>query len=135
MPFFQNSDDFYSTMNSLFTRMRDHQPNPVDTLVENKIYICLKVQQPTAEITINARKNPVQVNFGNSSKDRPELNIELAADTLHAILLDELSLKKAIADRQIKVNGPVWKTLPLAEIFHQGRQIYPQILSERQPPE
>lgn len=135
MPYFQNSEDFYSTMNILFTRMRDHQPNPVDTLVDNKIHIRLKVQQPTAEITINARRKPVQVNFGNSAKERPELDIELAADTLHAILLDELSLKKAIADRQIKVFGPVWKTLPLADIFHQGRQLYPQILSERQAPQ
>lgn len=131
MPYFESSEDFYATMTTLFERIRDHQPNPVDTLVENKIHIRFKVRKPSAEITINARRKPVEVSFGNNVKGRPELNIELEADTLHSILLDELSLKKAIADRQVKVMGPVWKTLPLADIFHQGRKVYPQILSER----
>jgi hypothetical protein len=131
MPYFETSDEFYATMRLLFERIRDQQPNPVDTLVENKTHIHLKVNRPTAEITINARRQPVEVSFGNSAKGRPELNIELDADTLHAILLDELSLKKAIANRQVKVIGPAWKTLPLADIFYNGRMIYPQILNER----
>jgi hypothetical protein len=55
----------------------------------------------------------------------------MSTDILHQILLDQLSLKKAVANRQLKVIGPIWKTTPLAEILEQGRQLYPSILHER----
>jgi hypothetical protein len=131
MPFYSTSDEFYATMQTFFDRMRDQQPNPVDTLVNNKISVRLKISQPSAEIAINARRNPVDVSFGDQIKWKPELDIQLSADTLHSILLDELSLSKALSDRKLKVSGPVWKTLTLADIFHQGKAIYPKILDER----
>ena len=131
MPFYSTSDEFYATMQTFFDRMRDQQPNPVDTLVNNKISVRLKISHPSAEIAINARRNPVDVSFGDQIKWKPELDIQLSADTLHSILLDELSLSKALSDRKLKVSGPVWKTLTLAAIFHQGKAIYPKILDER----
>lgn len=131
MPVYQNSEEFYATMQTFFDRMRDQQPNPVDSLVNNKISARLNITQPAAEIAINARRNPVDVSFGDQIKWKPELEIQLSADTLHSILMDELSLSKALSDHKLKVSGPVWKTLTLAQIFHQGKAIYPKILDER----
>ena len=54
----------------------------------------------------------------------------MAADTFHRILLDELPLGKALGGGLVKVKGPILKTLPLADLFHQGRRYYPGVLRE-----
>lgn len=128
MPYYHDAQSLYQTMGQLFKQMREQQPNPVDALVQNKISIRFQFTQPEAEIGINARKNPVQVTFGEPMKIRPELNIQLDAETLHQILIDELTLSKAVADRRMKVMGPIWKTFTLKEILDQGRSLYPQLL-------
>lgn len=61
---------------------------------------------------------------------RPELDVELAADTFHRILLGELSLLKALGSGLLKVKGPIWKTNALGELFQQGKSCYPSILRE-----
>jgi hypothetical protein len=128
MPYYPDSQSLYATMQLLFATMRQQQPNPVDSLVDNKISIRFKFTEPEAEIGINARKNPVQVTFGEPMKIRPELDVQLDAETLHQILKDELSLSKAVGDRRMKVLGPVWKTFPLKNILDQGRYLYPRLL-------
>ena len=92
--------------------------------------IRLRTTDPEVEITINGRKKPVQITYG-PSYPRPTLDIELAADTLHRVLLGEQSLKKALAGGLLKVHGPVWKTSHLGGLLKQGRQIYPQVLEEQ----
>ena len=54
----------------------------------------------------------------------------MSADTLHRILLGELQLGKALSGGLLKVKGPILKTLPLSELFHQGQRYYPDVLRE-----
>jgi hypothetical protein len=61
---------------------------------------------------------------------RPQLDVELTADSLHRILLKELSLRKALGSGAMKVRGPVWRTVALEEILHHGQDLYPQVLHE-----
>lgn len=131
MPQYTSSQNLYEILQTLFEEMRVQTPNPVDTLASNPIVIRFKIKQPEAELWINARRRPVQIHYGDSLKIRPELDILLKGDTLHRILMDELSLKKAVASGEMRVAGPVWKTFPLAEIFRQGQSIYPRILQKR----
>lgn len=128
MPYYTDAQSLYATMQTLFEQMREQQPNPVDSLVDNKISIRIKFTAPKAEISINARKNPVQVSFGEPMKIRPELDVELEAETLHLILKDQLSLSKAVGERKMKVMGPFWKTFPLKNILDQGRELYPRLV-------
>jgi hypothetical protein len=93
------------------------------------LIIRLKTDAPSAEFTLNGRKRPVQVTYG-LSRQRPTLDIELAADTLHCILLGRLSLKKALANGDLLVQGPAWKVMILADLFYRGREIYPQVLQD-----
>ncbi len=134
MPFYASSDQFYATLRQLFERVREDTPNPVDALLSARLAIRLHLSQPQAAITIDGRRRPVEIAYGNSSplsRQRADLEAELSADTLHQILLDELTLMKAIGNRQLKVRGPIWRTKPLAEILDQGKKHYPQILREQ----
>ena len=130
MAFYADSQQLYACARALFDQIQEQHPEAAKAILASRLVIRLRTTDPEVEIAINGRKNPVQIAYG-SSHLRPTLDIELAADTLHRVLLGEQSLKKAFAGGLLKVRGPVWKTSDLADLLEQGRQIYPQVLKEQ----
>ena len=120
MSFYANAESLYAVLETLFEHLREDASNPVDALVASRLVVRFQLEDPPASITINGRRKPVQVIYGDSPV-RPVLEAQLSADTLHHVLLDEISLK---------VRGPVWKTRSMAEILRQGRAYYPQVLRD-----
>lgn len=129
MPFFQDSEQLYTCLRALFERLRQ-QEEAMRPLTSSRLVIRLRYMQPEAEVTVNARHNPVQVAYGPAAS-QPVLDVELAADTFHHILLDKLSVRTAMAEKQIRVNGPFMKAMLLVELFRQGQKVYPEILRTR----
>jgi len=129
MPFFADSDQLYAVSRTLLTRGQEKEPEATAGISSSHLIIRLKTDAPSAEFTLNGRMRPVQITYG-PSRQRPTLDIELAADTLHRILLGELSLKKALANGDLQVHGPVWKVTVLADLFYRGRELYPQVLED-----
>jgi hypothetical protein len=116
-------------MQTLFARMRDMTPDPMDALVSSRINIRINLTDPFAIININGRRRPVSIDYG-SSNGRADLEIGMTADTLHLILLDEYSIKTGFSNGELKVRGPIWKAVSLVDIFNNGRSFYPQVLKE-----
>jgi hypothetical protein len=73
----------------------------------------------------------LHITYGVNNSVNPDLDVKLAADTLHQILLGQLSLTKALGSKQLVPTGPVWKTMVLADLFQQAKTIYPQVLREQ----
>ena len=117
-------------MQALFERLHDESSNPVDTLVSTRLSIRISLSDPTAQITINGKKRPVEITYGQVDH-RTDLDIQMTADQLHLILLDDYSIKKGFTSGELRVRGPVWKTLSLADIFRKGRTYYPEVLREQ----
>ncbi|MFC2036715.1 SCP2 sterol-binding domain-containing protein [Chloroflexota bacterium] len=130
MPFFADSEQFYTCARTLFARMEEDDPGAANDVLASRLIVRLHCTQPDVEITINGRQRPLQNTFG-PSRVRPTLDIKMTTDTLHHILLGEQSLKKALANGLLKVHGPVWKALELADLFHRLQAIYPQVLREQ----
>jgi hypothetical protein len=130
MAFFNDSDQLYACAEALFTQIGEQDPGASEAIQASHLVIRLCCSEPDAEFTLNGRQRPVQITYG-PSKLRPTMDIELAADTLHHILLGELSLKKAMGNGLLKVRGPVWKVTVLADLFYRGQEIYPDILKEQ----
>ena len=65
---------------------------------------------------------------------RPTIEIGLAADTLHCLLLGSIRLGKAVGSDLLDMKGPVWKTLALADIFRNAQQFYPAVLEAHHLP-
>jgi hypothetical protein len=130
MTFYNDADQIYSVMQALFERLRHETPNPVDTLVNSRLNIRLSLSDPDAQITIIARRPPVEVTYGKVN-GRVDLEIGMTADQMHLILLDEYSIKTGFSNGELKVRGQVWKALSLADIFTKGRTYYPQVLQEQ----
>ncbi len=130
MAFYTDSEQLYACTQALFSRIEAEDPGAADAILASRLVIRLRCTEPDAEFTINGRRRPVQTTFG-PSRLRSTLDIELAADTLHHIMLGELSLKTALANGQVKVRGPVWKAPDLADLFRRGQTLYPQVLREQ----
>lgn len=130
MGFYKNSDEFYGAAQAMFTRLQEENTDAAAAVSNARLLIRLRCTDPTAEVFINGRRNPVAINYG-PVKDRPELDIAMEADTLHRILLGELTLPNALSAKLLKVRGPVWKTVVLADLFFQSQEYYPEILADQ----
>ena len=131
MAVYQSDKQFYTTMQQLFERMRLQEPNPIDQLAVNKLMVVLRFTEPTATILVNGRKSPVSIQYGPSSSPiLPDIDAQLSADVLHAILMQKISLKHALLVRKMKVSGMLWKTNSLGAILDHGRLLYPGILHD-----
>ncbi len=130
MPFYSNAETLYQILKTTFTRVEKESPDHLDglhTLMASKLVLRLKCTAPAAEITLNGRERKFHATYGPSPL-RADLTIELTSDTLHQIMLDELSIKKAYGSGRIRVQGPVWKLKVLADFIQAARQHYPLVV-------
>jgi hypothetical protein len=106
------------------------KPDPVDALASSHMVIRINLTDPDSHITINGRKRPVTIDYGQPN-GRADLEIGMTADVLHLILLNEYSIKRGFSNGELKVRGPIWKALSFAEIFKKGRTYYSQVVGDQ----
>jgi hypothetical protein len=128
MAFFGNSDELYGVLKSLFDRI-GADPSASQAVMKSKLIMRLGLWSPSAVVLVNGRKNPVGIVYGPTNQ-RPDLEVEVQADAFHQLMLDKTSFKKMLANGQIKLRGPIWKSFVLEDIFYRGRAVYPQVLLE-----
>lgn len=131
MPYYTSTEQFYANLRALFACVAASYPRSGEAIAAARMVIRLRTTAPAGEIVINGQQRPVQTTFGANGV-RADLDIDLTADTLHRILLGELSLTKALGSGQLKVRGPIWKTLALSELFTVGQRCYPGVLQQAQ---
>ncbi len=129
MPVYTSPDQLYTALGETITRAQQHAPQALAAMHKARLIVRMKFANPAAEMLVNGRRNPLHIAYG-PHKTRPELELHLQADTFHRILLDELSIKAAVAQGLIKVRGPVWKLKPLGEVIRAGKAHYPAVLAE-----
>jgi len=119
----------YQCFETLFAIIEEQEPNAPEALLKSKLAIRFNCQDPVASITIDARKSPVKTHYG-LLEAKPTITVGLKADTLHCLLLGDLRLGKAVGSDLLELNGPVWKTLALADLFHAAQKYYPKVLAD-----
>jgi hypothetical protein len=129
MPFYSNVGQFHRVLQRLFEEIEREAPLATDLLHRTRLLIRLKTTDPTTDVWINARQRPFKTLFGHS-RLHADVEVGLAADTLHQILLGDLSLSQALAQGQLEVRGPIWRAKALADLFFQSQAIYPRVLHQ-----
>lgn len=127
MPVFNSTEHLYASLRLLFDTIQNTDPMAGRNLAASRLLIRLELSMPEAQVLINGRQMPVKISYGSSAL-RPDLDVAMSADTLHQILLAELPLPRALANGQMRVRGPVWKTGALEGILLRGQKVYPQVL-------
>lgn len=130
MPVFESADQLETCARLLFSRVQEEVPLATRQVLGSRLLIRLNCVTPQTEIWINGRRPPLQTSFGAASQ-RPDLDITLAGDTLHEILMGQLPLRKAMSNGQLKVEGRIWKAQALADLFFYSQEIYPLVLQEQ----
>jgi hypothetical protein len=130
MAFYRDSEQFETILKLLFDRLQKTYPQAAEDLEQAKLILRFSCSDPAVDILINGRRHPASVTFGEN-RIRPEVDVQLEADTLHNILLGELRLSKALSSRSLKIRGPARKTLAVTGLFHECQKLYPEVLREK----
>jgi hypothetical protein len=130
MAFYSDTESYYANMRTLFACVQENHPKATETIGKSKVNIRIRTHAPDADIMILGRATPVRTTFGENGV-KPDIEIELASDTFHNILLGDLSLKSALGSNQLKVRGPIWKAMSLGDLFHVSRLCYPGIIARQ----
>lgn len=128
MPVFDSSEQLYAQFGELIDRIAQTYPQATETLLKSKMSFCFHLSDPAGTLVIDATKRPFSVQYGATSP-KAMLDVSLSGDTLHQILLGELSLTKAVGQKRVIPKGPVWKVMALADLFHYAKQIYPDMVT------
>ena len=130
MAVYTDTEQLYRYVQALRARIAEKDPGAADAILASNMVIRMCCTEPDAEITINGRRRPLETTFG-PRRLRPTLEIDLSADTLHAIMLGDLKIRKAVADGLLTARGTVWKAGALADLFRQGQELYREVLHEQ----
>lgn len=126
MAIFSDKAQFVRVMQALFARMETENPQAADGMLKAKLCVQLRCSGPVAVMVFDGWKRPLTITY-DPIDTKPDLDVDVTCDALHAILLGELRLSKAVGSKQLQPNGPVWKVMPLVNLFHQAQEIYPEI--------
>ena len=129
MPVYGDADTLYVCLRTLFDRIQAESPAALNGVQSSKLILRLKCTTPAAEVTANGRQRDVKFIYGSNGL-RPDLEVEVAADTLHRILMDELTTQRAMGSGLIKLRGQIWKVPVLVDLFQTGKSYYPDVVRE-----
>jgi hypothetical protein len=130
MPFYATTEQLYASTRVFFERIGREYPHAADAIVKQKMTVRLSTIEPTGEFGLDGRHTPLTSHIGNVPF-RPELDIEMPADMLHAILMGQTSIKSGLASGKLKARGAILKAFSLSGLFQQGQKVYPQVLREQ----
>lgn len=131
MPVYQSAEQFYTVLDEGFRRMAA-DPQALADFQRRRMAVSLQTVDPATFTTIDGRVNPAKVTFG-SGTNRPDLALTMSADLLHAILMDQASIKESFLSGKVQVTGNVFRAMQLADLFHQIQRVYPQVYQDLAP--
>ncbi len=129
MPVYTDSESFYDIIRTLFQRLMA-QPEAQTALASSPMIVRLQVSDPQASLTIDTKTSP-PVFFLGQDEGPVDIELQMSADTLHRIWMDEVRLRDAFMAGDVQVTGDVFKALHLSDLFRQAEILYPQILQEK----
>lgn len=130
MAFYPDAPTLHACLSRLLAHVERDSPERIRALSAARLTVRFHFVAPTTQLYFDGRRHPFHISR-EESKARADLEAELAADTLHQVLLGQLTMAHAVGNKLIIVRGPVWKVYPLADLFEAGRQVYPQVLVEQ----
>lgn len=129
MPFFQESAVLQDVAATLLDRLGKN-PKVVSDFGRTGLLIHIHLTNPQAFIGLNGRSKPASFSYTLDGA-KPDLELSLEADTLHAIWLGERRLRDAYFGGEIKTRGSIFKVLQLAPIFREAETQYRIVLRDK----
>ncbi len=129
MAFYRDARTLYACLDALFEHMQRQAPQSTRGLSDARFSVRFTFSAPRAQVFFDGRPRPFRTVFGDSPV-RADLEVELAGDTFHEVMLGRLNVLHAVGGGLIKVRGPAFKVYPLRDMLFAGREFYPIVLQE-----
>ena len=128
MPYFKDADDVYANL-GLFLRQLAVDPEMTPALERADTTFQLRMRNPDSVLTVRLPQGeqPPQVDAGDTTL-RPEVVLQLDADTAHRFWLAKVNVAVALANGDIRARGPAAKILKLVPLVKPGFPRYRQQL-------
>jgi hypothetical protein len=128
MPYFKDADDVYANL-GLFLRQLAVDPEMTPALKRADTTFQLRMRNPDSVLTVRTPQDeqPPQVDLGDTTL-RPEVVLQLDADTAHRFWLGQVNVAVALANGDIRARGPAAKILKLVPLVKPGFPRYRQQL-------
>jgi hypothetical protein len=126
MPYFKDAEDVYANL-GLFLRQLSVDPEMAPALKRADTTFQLRTRNPDAVLTVRTPREdePPQVDLGDTTL-RPEVVLQLDADTAHRFWLGQVNAAVALANGDIRARGPAAKVLSLVPLVKPGFPRYRQ---------
>lgn len=129
MPVYPDAASFYDVMEALFEQLMARSET-LTMLANSPMVVCLQVSEPEAILTLDSRASPPGYIFG-STAEPVDIQLQMTADTLHRIWMDDVRLLTAFMAGEVQVTGDVFKAMHLTGLFRQVEVLYPKVLREK----
>ncbi len=129
MPVFRDRQHFFNVMSTLFNRL-NAMPNATDDFINSGLTIRLRCHAPEVTTVIYTEEgnelHVIEETEGGINR-QVDLELEMTADLIHQIWMDEVRLRDALFRGDIRIKGSPFRVLHLAELFRTAEEIYPDI--------
>lgn len=127
MPKFSDAETLYAVMRDMFAKVAEKNPKAFDEMIKSRLTVRFKVNQPTAEITVDGKTRPPKMTYGAFS-GRPDIDLDLTGDNLDKLLSHQISATKAVTDGTIKFKGNPLKLRAMLDVIKAGNAVYGDVL-------
>lgn len=127
MPKFVDAETVYGVMRDMFARVAEQNPKAFDEMTKARLTVRFKVNQPSAEITVDGKSRPPKMTYGAFS-GRPDIDLDLTGDNLDKLLSHQISASKAVTDGTIKFKGNPLKLRAMLNVIKAGNAVYGDVL-------
>ncbi len=132
MGYFEDAQEFYTCVGN-FLEYMNKKEEIARKVGESGLIIRFDYNNPQAILTIDAKNEPEEgfVNIIRGEHDlKPDISMEMSADTAHLFWSGKLNLMSAIGRGQLKVRGPIQKVMGLLPAIKPAYELYPEYLKE-----
>jgi hypothetical protein len=126
MAIYQSDTQLYEVLGDVFERVAQN-PDHIESFTKSNLVIRMRFHEPQAEILLDGRQPPLGVFFG-PRPGRADLELEMPADLLHQIWMNEEKLRDAFFGGRIKSKGNIFRVMKLADLFREAERVYPDIV-------
>ena len=122
MAVYSDASQLYEALQRVFDKVQE-RPAAIESFTRSNLVVRLRLTEPDAEVLLDGRQPPLEVFFG-PRPGKADLELTMAADTLHLVWSGQRKLKDLFFGGQIQTSGNLFRAMELADLFREAERVY-----------
>ena len=122
MAVYADAPQLYTALQRVFDTVKE-RPDAIESFTGSNLVVRLRLTEPDAEVLLDGRQPPLEVFFG-PRPGKADLELTMAADTLHLVWSGQRKLRDLFFGGQIQTSGNLFRALELADLFREAERVY-----------